>query len=420
MNRSQQLFLDILKEAIQDRPYEKNVSAYPWKDILELARIHKVLPLIFDEVCHLPDMLRLIQEDSYLQKLQIISAGAAAEQLIRHDQFLRLYEGLQDRGILPCIVKGMTVSRLYPKPCCRPSVDEDILVNETEFPACHEYMLGQGLTLLNPIQNLEDHETAYQSKNGYLYIEVHKTLFDPESRAYGQLTQAFKDVINRSIVEELPLYSEPDHKVKIATLHPTDHMLYLILHAYKHFLYSGFGIRQVCDINVFARAHQDMIDWDYINKTLNDNKALVFANALWKIGARWLGFEWQDPDPALDETLLLEDILEGGLYGTSTMTRLHSSNITLEAASDNLRHGTGSKGGFSYLFKSVFPPYDSLKNRYSFLRKMPLLLPVAWLLRIVSYTREIAKGEKGLSEVSESVKLGQKRIELLKKYGIIE
>lgn len=420
MNQSQELFLDIIKAAIQNRPYEKNVSAYPWKDIFDLAALHKVLPLVFDEVCQLSDMIQLVQENSNLQKYQILSAGTAAEQMIRHDQFLRLYENLQGRGICPCIVKGMVMSRIYPKPCCRPSVDEDILVDEKDFPVCHDFMIEQGLSLLDPDQSLEDYEVAYQTMNGHLYIEVHKTLFDSKSSAYGQLAQIFGDAKNRSITEELSLYSEPNHKVTIHTLHPTDHMLYLILHAYKHFLYSGFGIRQVCDINMFARAYQSEIDWDYVNKILAENNALIFTNALWKIGVRWLGFEWTDIDPELDESLLLKDIMEGGLYGASTMARLHSSNITLEAVSDSLQYGAASKGGLSYILKSVFLPYDSLKNRYTFLQKMPFLLPVAWFMRIGSYTKEVLSGKKGLSEVSESVKLGQERIELLKKYGMIK
>lgn len=35
-------------------------------------------------------------------------------------------------------------------------------------------------------------------------------------------------------------------------LAPTDHLLCLLCHAYKHFLYAGFGIRHVCDIGIFA------------------------------------------------------------------------------------------------------------------------------------------------------------------------
>ena len=420
MNQSQQLFLDILKEAIQNRAYKENISAYPWEDILKLAQIHKVLPLVFDEVCRLPEMISLIQESSFLQKYQMVSVREAAEQMIRHDQFLRFYQKLQGKGIHPCIVKGMVVSRLYPKPCYRPSVDEDILIDEQDFSVCHAFMKEQGLSLLDPAQNLGDHEVAYCAKNGYLYIEVHKALFDPEAKAYGQLSHVFRDVENRIITEELPLYSEPNHEIQIHTLHPTDHMLYLILHAYKHFLYSGFGIRQVCDINLFAFTYQDKIDWGYINKILAENNALIFTNAIWKIGANWLGFEWTEIDPELDESMLLNDIMESGLYGSSTMARLHSSNITLEAVSDNLQHGAASRGGIPYIFQSVFPPYDSLKNRYAFLQKVPFLLPVAWLMRIGSYTKEILSGKKGVSEVSESVKLGQQRIELLKKYGMIK
>ena len=41
-------------------------------------------------------------------------------------------------------------------------------------------------------------------------------------------------------------------KPTIRILAPTDHLLCLLCHAYKHFLYAGFGIRHVCDIGIFA------------------------------------------------------------------------------------------------------------------------------------------------------------------------
>ena len=54
----------------------------------------------------------------------------------------------------------------------------------------------------------------------------------------------------------------------------TDHLLYLILHALKHFLYSGFGIRQVCDIALFSERYRDEIDWSRVKTELQSVSAL--------------------------------------------------------------------------------------------------------------------------------------------------
>ena len=70
---------------------------------------------------------------------------------------------------------------------------------------------------------------------------------------------------------------------------------YLICHAFKHFLHSGFGIRQVCDIILFANAYGDAIDWERVLKQCREIQADLFAAALFGIGEKYLTF---DPERA--------------------------------------------------------------------------------------------------------------------------
>ena len=49
--------------------------------------------------------------------------------------------------------------------------------------------------------------------------------------------------------------------VPILTLAPTDHLLFLLCHAYKHLLHGGIGIRQLCEQKIeecYARAQTFM------------------------------------------------------------------------------------------------------------------------------------------------------------------
>jgi hypothetical protein len=52
------------------------------------------------------------------------------------------------------------------------------------------------------------------------------------------------------------------------------------------------------------------------------------------------------------------------------------------------------------------------------LRKHPWLLPVAWTHRILNYGKEIKSN--GTGTVLESVQIGNKRVELLRQYGVIK
>ena len=111
----------------------------------------------------------------------------------------------------------------------------------------------------------------------------------------------------------------------------------------------------------------------------------------------------------VDEGLLLEDMLAGGMYGTADEDRLHSASITLDAVASQ-KQGRGAKG----ILASLFPPVFTLAGRYPYLRIRPWLLPIAWVQRITGYLRN----RRGCA--AASVQIGQQRIRLLKEYGIIE
>ena len=122
--------------------------------------------------------------------------------------------------------------------------------------------------------------------------------------------------------------------------------------------------------------------------------------------------EWQKIQ--IDEEPMLEDLLESGIYGNSSLSRMHSSNITLNAVV------AGKKGRKvdGTVLRTVFPPLRQMEYRYTYLKKAPFLLPVAWAERILKYRKET--GQMPGNEAVESVKIGSRRTEMMKQYGIIK
>ena len=146
-----------------------------------------------------------------------------------------------------------------------------------------------------------------------------------------------------------------------------------------------------------------------------------FAAALFNIGKNYLIFdeekagfslEWQSIE--VDETALLEDLLGSGIYGSSTLSRKHSSHMTLDAVAESKK---GRKSGNAIL-KAVFLSAKDLERRYPYLKDKPYLLPVAWVSRMITYGKQ-TKTVKDNSAV-EALKIGKDRIELLKQYGMIK
>ena len=391
-------FLHIAKTAISggDLPAEK----VDWPVIFTLANQQKLLPILFEAVRKTP----AAEENATLfavTKQQVI--GQVLNQTVRSAEFTELYQKLRSASLHPVVVKGLLCSRLYPLKDHRISADDDLYIPDAKFMACHEQLLANGLTTDTPTDELATaDEVSYTKKGSPLYIELHRHLFDSSEDAHDELNHFFVDL---NPVEIDGFLAMPPH----------EHLLYLILHAYKHFVRSGIGLRQFCDIGLWAREYHDVIDWQRLHDQYASVHAATFAAAAFRIARTYLGIDFDLPAPwsnSIDVESLLHDTLCGGVYGSNDYTRLHSSTVTLNAVKANR---TGEK---SSVLSTVFPKREYLERRYPYLKKRPYLLPVAWVQRIAHYASE--KQSDVDNSASGSIKLAKERIELMKQYGIME
>lgn len=414
-SKENKLFLQALKAALEDKKvqWEREIAPEEWNMLFQTAREHHVLPMIYEAVYTCAAARSLSPELSLQMKRKTIQT--VTMQTLKTDEFLKLYRHLEEREIHPLVVKGIVCRSLYPNPDYRISGDEDILIPEAVFQKSHEAMLEFGMQQAEPGQDVQSvYEVPYHRPGSLIYIEAHKYLFPPDSEAYGELNGFFEGVWERK--NEIVIQG-----TRIWTLNSTDHLLYLICHAFKHFLHSGFGIRQVCDIILFANEYGREVDWQLLLKHCREIRAEKFTAALFRIGWKYLTFdmekacypqEWQEM--IVDEKMMLEDLLGGGVYGGATLSRKHSSNMTLHAVS---AHKKGRKERFS-LLTTVFPSAKSLEGRYTYLKKHPYLLPRAWAERLLKYGKETKQTSD--NQAADAMKIGSQRIELLKQYGIIK
>ena len=391
-------FLHIAKAAVSggDIPAE-NVD---WPAVFALAGQQKLLPILFEAVRKTP----AAEENAALfavTKQQVI--GQVLNQTVRSAEFSDLYHKLRSAGLHPIVVKGQLCSRLYPLKDHRISADDDLYIPDAEFMACHEQLLANGLRTDTPADELSTADEVSYTKNGSpLYIELHRHLFDSAEDAHDELNHFFASL-------------KPVETDSFLAMPPHEHLLYLILHAYKHFVRSGIGLRQFCDIGLWVWEYHDEIDWQRLHEQCESVHAATFAAAAFHIAGDYLGIEFDLPAPwdgSIDVEPLLHDSLCGGVYGSNDLTRLHSSTVTLNAVKASR---TGEK---SSVLRTVFPKREYLERRYPYLKKRPYLLPVAWVQRLAHYASEKQSGAG--DSASGSIKLAKERIELMKRYGIMD
>lgn len=398
LTATERQFLHIAKAAVSGGEFP--AESVDWPAIFTLANQQKLLPIVFEAVRKMP----AAEENVALfavTKQQVI--GQVLNQTVRSAEFSDLYHKLRSAGLHPIVVKGQLCSRLYPLKDHRISADDDLYISDAEFMACHKQLLANGLTTDTPVDELATADEVSYTKNGSpLYIELHRHLFDSSEDAHDELNHFFTDL-------------KPIEVDGFLTMPPHEHLLYLILHAYKHFVRSGIGLRQFCDIGLWAREYHTEIDWQRLREQCESVHAATFAAAAFRIARDYLGIEFDLPAPwsdAVDAEPLLHDSLCGGVYGSNDLTRLHSSTVTLNAVKASR---TGEK---SSVLSTLFPKREYLEHRYPYLKKRPYLLPVAWVQRIAHYASEKKAGTD--NSASGSIKLAKERIELMKRYDIMD
>lgn len=359
------------------------------EELLKTAELHNILPLVGPLVLEaLPDYAEGAGLRSHIRKRAISQAMATGA-------LCGICGALEQRGIPYLVVKGGACRALYPRPEQRPSTDEDILVSPENIPLAEEILQAQGFV---PGQR-EGQVLHYTSP--LLHVELHRYLTEEKA-----LEKDFLQALSE------PGWFSVDGK-QLRTLPPQEHFLFLAVHFYKHFLAGGVGIRQAADMVLMAR--QPGICWPQVWMKLKELGIHRLICGVLEIGICYLGLEEgiveipteiREMSPGPEP--LLEDMLDAGVFGGSTMERKHSSLVTIGASQ--------GKDERSSLLRTVFPGKDQLSGRYPWLKKSPWLLPAAWALRLGGYVRE---GGNLRQRASGSASIGKQRVALMRQYGLI-
>ena len=121
---------------------------------------------------------------------------------------------------------------------------------------------------------------------------------------------------------------------------------------------------------MYRHRHSPQPDWDLVWDKLKEDRIDQAAKNLTDLSEYLFGNG--EASPVIDE--LAEYVLAAGLHG----------NPMRGAASEMAQSGSKSKA----IRKQVFRSRTEFENRYPWVKKCPLLLPVAWIVRLFSSIRK--------------------------------
>ena len=375
---------------------ELSVSKVNLPEIFSLARKHNILPLI----CNV--LFPSCASDELFKREKTAAISCYLAQTVKSAKFLSVYEKLLSLNFRPVCVKGVTLRALYDDGDLRPSGDEDLLISKQEEERFEKAIKGLGFELKRTGIN----ERTYSDPETGLVIEAHTSLFC-ESGALGETLKTLFEA------EEKNTCWTEINGAEVLTLDAQSTILYLVCHAFKHFIRCGFGIRQVCDIAVYLRKYKNCIDFEKLQSDLSKLNAWVFFEGIVNIAREYLAFEdiaFESLDRKVETKELLEDILEAGIFGRGESSRQHSAALTLSAAGKKKR---------SPLITALFPQRETLAASYPLVARYKWLYPFFALVRIVKYVFSVLFKRETNGTPAQSLKIAKERTELMKKYKII-
>lgn len=404
------VFFQLIKSSLQNKTAVVD-ETIDWQEILRLSSMHKIIPLIYESAYKTQSFQK--EDIQFKKHFKMTSIQIVYSQVQRSERFLQLYKEFNQANIKALVFKGIILRELYPIPDERISSDEDLLIEKKDLKKAMEILESNNMERVFSDEDEADVYHYFCEKSG-LHLEIHTTLFGKKSITHNKMEEIFSTVFQDP-------YTVNINNVDVHTFSINKHLLYIICHAIKHFVSCGTGIRQICDISIYINNHYQNINWDYIWGEINKLGYDTFLVNLLQIAIDYLGLDENKIVYAknkkhyhINKDSLIEDIMEGGIYGASSQARLNTANMSLDAL--NKESSSKLKSNLA----AIFPKAKNLQGRYKYLDKYPFLLPIAWINRIYVYIKEKDNLANVGLEARETITIGNRRIDLLKEYKIIK
>ena len=341
-----ELIITLVRSALKGEKYDYNCD-FDYDYILRIAKDHQMYSMLYTGAVNLgadkkaPQMRALF--DRVCKSIMI-----SDRQLHQANRIMNAFE---DNGIDHLALKGIILKSMYPEAHMRLMGDADILVRLNQIDLCDKVMVELGFEK-GPES---DHELIYTHKD--LFVELHKRTIPSYNKDYYAY---FGDGWEKAKISDSAEYRY--------TYNPEDEFIFIFTHFAKHYRDAGIGFRHLCDLWVYLSNKPNLND-DYMKTELE--KLCLYDFYLNIRDALTYCFEGKGLTDRAE--FILNNIFKSGAYGTREAGRL----------SDAVKMSKGKtvRGAWiKKIIKIACPPYKTMTQRYSVLKKVPVLLPIFWVV----------------------------------------
>lgn len=297
MTNNQVFFLQLVRLGIGVSGETANPLKMSW-DIKALAEKQGLLDIVLDGIEKLPEPLHPNEE------LLLSWIGALMNDERHYDIMWKTGCNLSSlfahNGIRTYVLKGSVVSECYPNPKHRVSVDLDCFLLPSSGNS-DVWEKGNALVLEAGYRVNKD---FYKNSTFYLpglVVESHKFLTPFRGNVkLKKLEILLQDMLRndegKDRFEGTDLFRPP---VMVSSL-------FLIEHAYSHFLHEGLTWKHVLDWFLFIRKHNNEINWAQFNRWIKEFGFETFYDSFIRMGDLLFGKISEDALTKTDRMMLAD------------------------------------------------------------------------------------------------------------------
>ncbi len=348
MNVLQNAIIKIIYSALAEKTVELSED-FSFAEALPLIEAHRIEALAYYGAVN----CGILADSEPMQKLfsrvcmQVMQSN---NQVVEIEKLCKAFE---ENNIDYLPVKGTLIKSWYKKPELRYMSDADILIKVEQYDKIKPIMLSLGYD-----EGLESLCELIWNKPWGLHAELHKSLIPPSDEDfYSYFGTGWEHA--KQVAEGKSRYELSDE----------DHFIFVFAHFTRHYRSGGIGIKHMVDLWVYRQVKNGM-DFDYIAAELKKLGLYEFYLNVFKTLKVW--FEGQESD---DITNLITIVIFGsGAYGVHSRALL--SDAVKRSRKEDIKTAKRSK-----TLWLIFLPYKYMCLKYPFLKKVPFLLPVMWVVR---------------------------------------
>ena len=252
LNKHEQVFLDLLNSGLWGKPFNFTGDKEVLSTVLGIAKSQSLTGIVAKVILDNRSLVSVISSELRLRLKSLVVSNAMTYEKME-DSIVRLSDHMSAGNLSFVLLKGHGVARFYPYPQLRQCGDIDIYVGDSQYEAVYN-LLSEVYKCSAAITEIWD-DKHFSVTDNEIEIEVHRKCDEHPERSKDKIFQEIsQNFLNNGLV---------DYQIKgkpIKTPSDTFNVFYVFFHMFRHFVFGGVGLRQLCDWMMICVSRYDNID----------------------------------------------------------------------------------------------------------------------------------------------------------------